>query len=1057
MKFFLAFFVWLFFLAINITAQGLTETEVVGLMNKACSQMKDGNIQEALSVFLKVGENTKQQHREAERQTYIISQTMAVMCYEKLKQYENGYRLSEELLKGNITESEKKDLCDLYVRNGFLVATSYARPPRRQYAASREILEKILPFADNEMRERIVPKIPLTWYFEGAKALSDSDFKHSLICMENARDGFHEVGNREKEIDALCQIGFIKKYKCDVDGAFEAYKQANELGAALHNDTLQTEILGKLIDISKQLGRNDLLPSYEAKMDSLITSTQDIKVNYNYYNQKGDEALQLGNWQMAELWYKKNEAYINSLGSDYNGPDRTDYYEKLQQLYIYQKDWDKAIKYADLTKSETQRHYNINEPDYYMAYLSFVDIYRRMGEREMCYLYLDSLFMAYNMIDDSKEKESLLAFSGLCHQTFKNYEKALEDYRKVDELKAVKYSETDADRIQLSALIGGMEHRLGHYDESEKMYRRYADGLKILYGDNSTQYITALGYLANAEAFANHINMACKDYIDASNKLRKHIRNFFPYATAEERNAFWNMSSYLFFNMTPFALEAGEYQTEFSKACYESLLLSKGFLLETERSAFDVINHYGTDEDKEIFVKAVAIQTKIKDLFKRPTENSDSILTLATQLKSVETRLMSRCREYADLTGFMNVGYEDVQSKLGKDDVLIDYADFVSKSKGRIYAAYLIDKGQNYPLLNKLFEESVIDSMNIDYPDKFYEAPNAERMVKLLWQPFEDKVKEGSTVYYVPTQMLFQVALESLPAKDGKLLGEHYNFVRLSSARELLRFTDSLELKIASVYPNAVLYGGLQYDLNADEMTVEARKYDLPDLLVMRGDVARGDSVFRPLPGTMKEVSEIERILNAHGLEVNTFTGKHGTEESFINMNAKAPQILHLATHGFFYTPGKAMSVDFLKGYKDAMSLSGLVLAGGNAAWRGRELPKGVLGGILTADNIARLDLTNTKLAVLSACKSGRGEATSEGLYGLQRAFKKAGAQTLIMSLWNVSDVVCTEFMTRFYKYLAAQENHWNVRKAFEKAKADIRKNPKYCKPYYWAGFVVMD
>lgn len=113
------------------------------------------------------------------------------------------------------------------------------------------------------------------------------------------------------------------------------------------------------------------------------------------------------------------------------------------------------------------------------------------------------------------------------------------------------------------------------------------------------------------------------------------------------------------------------------------------------------------------------------------------------------------------------------------------------------------------------------------------------------------------------------------------------------------------------------------------------------------------------------------------------------------------------------------------------MSLSGLIMSGGNAAWCGKELPKGTLDGVLTANNIARLDLSNTGMVVLSACQSGQGNATAEGLYGLQRAFKKAGVSTMVMTLWNVSDKVATEFMIKFYETLV--ENGWEKIKLMNK------------------------
>ena len=186
--------------------------------------------------------------------------------------------------------------------------------------------------------------------------------------------------------------------------------------------------------------------------------------------------------------------------------------------------------------------------------------------------------------------------------------------------------------------------------------------------------------------------------------------------------------------------------------------------------------------------------------------------------------------------------------------------------------------------------------------------------------------------------------------------------------------------------------------------------------------------------------------------------GSAGTEESFLSMNGMAPSILHIATHGFYFTPNVAEKLNYLSGYQDAMMLSGLVFSGANAAWRGHDTPERSLDGILTAEEISHLDLSGVEMAVLSACQTGQGKATPEGLYGLQRAFKKAGVKTLIMSLWNVSDKVSSEFMIEFYKQLVnpkKSENRWNKRKAFNEAKRKIRQ--KHDDPYYWAPFIMLD
>ena len=136
------------------------------------------------------------------------------------------------------------------------------------------------------------------------------------------------------------------------------------------------------------------------------------------------------------------------------------------------------------------------------------------------------------------------------------------------------------------------------------------------------------------------------------------------------------------------------------------------------------------------------------------------------------------------------------------------------------------------------------------------------------------------------------------------------------------------------------------------------------------------------------------------------------------------------------------------------MFRSGLVLAGGNNAWRGEALVPGKEDGILTAYAVAQMDLSNTDLAVLSACETALGDLRgNEGVFGLQRAFKMAGVKQLIISLWPVPDVETTAVMTLFYhNWLIGQ----STREALRNTQLQIRK--KYPqKPYYWAGFVLVE
>jgi CHAT domain-containing protein len=137
------------------------------------------------------------------------------------------------------------------------------------------------------------------------------------------------------------------------------------------------------------------------------------------------------------------------------------------------------------------------------------------------------------------------------------------------------------------------------------------------------------------------------------------------------------------------------------------------------------------------------------------------------------------------------------------------------------------------------------------------------------------------------------------------------------------------------------------------------------------------------------------------------------------------------------------------------MIRSGLILAGGNYAWQHGRAPRPDMeDGILTAYEISQMNLSNTELVVLSACETGLGDIQgNEGVYGLQRAFKIAGAKYLIMSLWQVPDRETMEFMTAFYRNWL--EHDMTIPDAFRKTQGEMR--DRFYNPYSWAGFVLVE
>jgi CHAT domain-containing protein len=209
------------------------------------------------------------------------------------------------------------------------------------------------------------------------------------------------------------------------------------------------------------------------------------------------------------------------------------------------------------------------------------------------------------------------------------------------------------------------------------------------------------------------------------------------------------------------------------------------------------------------------------------------------------------------------------------------------------------------------------------------------------------------------------------------------------------------------------------------------------------------------------ESAAVANLLRTAQYSVTALSDTLATEESFKKLSGNNLKILHIGTHGFYFSEADMENA----GYKfftssqqsdedKALSCSGLLFAGANAALdlKNRSvIPEGD-DGVLTAKEISRLDFKGLDLVVLSACQTGLGEVKGEGVFGLQRGFKKAGAQTIVMSLWKVFDDSTQLLMTEFFKNLTAGQSK---RAAFQAAQKTVR--AKYPDPQHWAAFVMVD
>ncbi|MFO0756845.1 MAG: tetratricopeptide repeat protein [Byssovorax sp.] len=308
--------------------------------------------------------------------------------------------------------------------------------------------------------------------------------------------------------------------------------------------------------------------------------------------------------------------------------------------------------------------------------------------------------------------------------------------------------------------------------------------------------------------------------------------------------------------------------------------------------------------------------------------------------------------------------------------------------------------------------------------------PAARALDLLVMDPLRPLLADVRQALLSPDADLALVPFEALLDADGHYEVTRFAFSYLATGRDLLRFRG--EAPRASERP--LLLGDPAFDAVTDGSQEATERAD-----ATRGlrSVAMIKGPFERLKSTGEEVRAIARFFP----DARVLLGPDATEGAL--KSARAPRILHLSTHGFFL-PEQAGST---REAENPLLRAGLLFAGADQRRSHAD------DGILTALEAANLDLYGTRLVVLATCESGLGQAVSgDGVYGMRRALTMAGAETQVMSLWEVSSGATKALMTRYYERLSNGEGRVLAMRDVELEMLD---NPATAHPHLWAGFIV--
>jgi CHAT domain-containing protein/Tfp pilus assembly protein PilF/Leucine-rich repeat (LRR) protein len=283
-------------------------------------------------------------------------------------------------------------------------------------------------------------------------------------------------------------------------------------------------------------------------------------------------------------------------------------------------------------------------------------------------------------------------------------------------------------------------------------------------------------------------------------------------------------------------------------------------------------------------------------------------------------------------------------------------------------------------------------------------APQDE-LRRLVWAPIEEKLAGCSSVFLVPDGPLTGVPWAALPgaAADSHLL-DQYTIGIVAFPQHLYE----LARRSAGRAERVLAVGGVDYGVDRD-----------------------GLGMWQPLKGTLPEAESVAREAQEQGFHVSLLAGLAPSVSAVVQELPKSSYV-HLATHGYFFQPAELETSFLTQGRftmagkrarvtaRNPLTLSVIALAGANrpAVIDDQGLPT-TDNGLLIAERVAELDLSSSRIVILSACQTGLGEVTgSEGVFGLQRAFGLAGTRSVIASLWSVPDQETSNLMSTFYTAL---------------------------------------
>ncbi|MCE1245220.1 MAG: CHAT domain-containing protein [Firmicutes bacterium] len=644
--------------------------------------------------------------------------------------------------------------------------------------------------------------------------------------------------------------------------------------------------------------------------------------------------------------------------------------------------------------------------------------------------------------------------------------------------------------------LGGLYLEMGQFKDAENYFRKSIEMSEKLYGPNYPSLSSYLGNIAIAYAGEKKIPEAFSSVKRAMEIDNRTIGQIFAISSEQEKFSFLNTvnSNYNRF----LSLVTGNLSKDKSALTQglNAVLRRKGIVLDAMASERRISYLLNDDKSRSFYTRLRELTSLIASLTLAgpgklsPDAYAKKLADLEAERQSIEKELASKSSSYKSDVESRNVDSNTIAGLLPKGSVLVEFAEVrgtrfqnIGEPDANLYYAFVLESAKNEgasssPTLINLGDAQMIDNVVSDFRKEMEKtrwmlesgvldeaaaekklAEKGKRIYDLVIAPIKEAAGNNTTLFISPDGDLNLIPFGCIQDNNGKYLIESYNINYLSSGRDLAGFkavTKNSGINIIAANPD--------FNFSKNNEKNQDNKTSASGISRTLDKTLRNWS---PLGGTAIEADNIAKLLPKG--ETKEFQGAEALES--IVKNADAPNILHIATHGFFLedqvmetlsdtAAARGISLSELGGnlnnpvlrIENPLLRCGLIFAGAN---RGSG-KSGNEDGILTALEISGMNLEGTSLVVLSACDTGLGKTKrGEGVFGLRRAFQLAGAKTIVMSLWSVPDQQTQELMTGFYTSLnKGMSKSKSLRESQLAMIKERREKTGAAHPYFWGAFI---